>query len=131
MQAVIDLVGSHDKSFSQDPRGGPWGQSIRASEAFSKSYSLLECEQYIATVTSMYCGLIDRDTAPGAEPEDLIELKIPTLIVPGNDNFHATSAARYLHECLNGSEYWDMPADDQTEENTPTRLLKFLDDVAN
>ena len=50
-------------------------------------------------------------------------------IVPGNDDFHATSAARYLHECLNGSEYWDMPVDDQTEDNAPDRLLAFLEGV--
>ena len=70
--------------------------------------------------------MIDRDTAPGAEPEDLLNLEIPSLIVPGNDDFHATSAARYLHECLTGSEYWDIPVDDQTEENAPQRVLDFL-----
>ena len=78
----------------------------------------------------MYRGLIDRDTAPGAEPEDLIALNIPSLIVPGNDSFHATSAAHYLHECLDGSEFWDMPVDDQTEENAPARVLAFLDSVS-
>ena len=82
------------------------------------------------TVTAMYLGLIDRDTAPGAEPEDLMTLKIPSLILPGNDDSHATSAARYLHECLNGSEYWDVPIGHQTEENTPKRVLSFLNSVA-
>ena len=51
----------------------------------------------------MYLGLFDRDAAPGAEPDDLLELDIPTLIVPGDDAAHATSAARYLHECIGGS----------------------------
>jgi hypothetical protein len=78
----------------------------------------------------MYRGLIDRDTSPGAEPEELINLNIPSLIVPGNDDFHATSAARYLHECLGGSEYWDIAVDQQTEENAPKRVLGFLDSVA-
>jgi hypothetical protein len=40
---------------------------------------------------------------------------------------HATSAARYLEECLPQSEYWDIQPDDQTEENVPVRLLAFLD----
>ncbi len=78
----------------------------------------------------MYRGLFDRDTSPGAEPEELLNLNIPSLIVPGNDEFHATSAARYLHECLDGSEYWDMPVGDQTEDNAPARVIEFLEGVA-
>jgi len=130
LQGVVDLVRSHDKSFSQDPRGGPWGQPIRNADAFARSYAALDRARYLLTVTAMYRGLIDRDTAPGAEPEDLMALAVPCLIVPGNDDFHATSAARYLHECLTGSEYWDVPVDRQTAENTPQRVLDFLDNVA-
>ena len=129
LQAVVDLVNSHDKNFSQDPRGGPWGQPIRNAQEFAKSYAALDKAQYLLTVTAMYRGLIDRDTAPGAEPEDLMNLDIPSLIVPGNDDFHATSAARYLQECLSGSEYWDVPVDQQTEENAPKRVLDFLDGI--
>ena len=75
----------------------------------------------------MASTLLDRDTAPGAEPEDLLRLDIPTLVVPGHDASHATSAARYLEECIPGAEYWDMPATEQTEANAPQRLLEFLD----
>ena len=131
LKAVIDLVRSHDRNFSADPRGGPWGQPIRNSEAFAEAYAGLDKAQYLLTVTALFRGLIDRDTAPGAEPEELMTLNIPCLIVPGNDDFHATSAARYLQECLNGSEYWDMPVDDQMEENAPKRVLDFLDSIAD
>lgn len=74
--------------------------------------------------------MFDRDTAPGAEPEDLLRLDIPVLIVPGRDKTHATSAARYLEECLSRSEYWDVAVPDQTEETAPARLLEFLDGVS-
>ena len=63
-------------------------------------------------------ALFDRDTSPGAEPEDLLRLDIPTLIIPGHDASHATSAARYLEECLPGAQYWDIPADEQKEHET-------------
>ena len=129
LQAVVDLVLSHDKNFSADPRGGPWGQSIRNSEDFANAYVTIDKAHYLLTVAAMVRRLIDRDTAPGAEPEDLMILDIPSLIVPGNDDAHATSAARYLHECLNGSEYWDVPVDEQTEDNAPNRVLNFLDGV--
>lgn len=126
LQAVVDLVRSHDKNFSADPRGGPWGDPIRNSDAFAAAYAALDPARYMLTATGMYRGLLDRDTAPGAEPEDLLALDIPTLIVPGADASHATSAARYLEECIAGAEYWDVAPGDQTEETAPARLLDFL-----
>lgn len=131
LDGVVELVKSHDKNFSADPRGGPWGQPIRNSADFAKQYAALDNAQYRLTVTAMVRGLFDRDTSPGAEPEELLNLDIPTLIVPGNDDFHATSAARYLHECLGGSDYWDMPVDDQTEDNAPAKVIEFLDGVGS
>ncbi len=77
LQAVVDLVRSHDKNFSADPRGGPWGQPIRNSTDFADRYANLEVSHYLLTVTGMVRGLIDRDTAPGAEPEDLMQLDHP------------------------------------------------------
>ena len=103
---------------------------IRNSPSFAEAYAALDKAGYLLTVTALYRGLIDRDTAPGAEPEDLMTLDIPSLIVPGSDAFHATSAARYLQECLSGSEYWDLPVDEQNAENAPQRVLDFLGNVA-
>lgn len=131
LQAVVDLVNSHDKNFSGDPCGGPWGQPIRNSNDFATAYAALDLKIYVQIVTAMYRGLIDRDTAPGADPEALLALDVPALIVPGDDNFHATSAARYLHECLEGSNYWDVPVGQQTEDNAPARVLEFLDGVGS
>jgi hypothetical protein len=56
-------------------------------------------------------------------------LNIPALIVPGRDPSHATSAARYIEECLPKSEYWDVPVEGQTQETVPRRLLDFLKSV--
>ena len=131
LQGVVKLVCGHDKNFSADPRGGPWSQSIRQSDSFAKAYGELKQAEYLDIVTSMYLDLFDRDTAPGAAPEDLLMLDIPSLIVPGNDDAHATSAARYLHECLSNSEYWDIPVAAQTEDNAPARILEFLDSVTH
>ena len=71
--------------------------------------------------------LFDRDTVPGAEPEDLLQLDVPALIVPGQDESHAPSAARYLQECLPRAEYWDVPVAEQTAQTAPPRILEFLD----
>ncbi|HMF93239.1 MAG TPA: hypothetical protein VKE96_03060 [Vicinamibacterales bacterium] len=49
--------------------------------------------------------------------------------MPGRDASHATSAARYLEECLPNAQYWDVPVEEQTERNAPERLLTFLNSV--
>ena len=53
-------------------------------------------------------------------------MEVPALIVPGRDKTHATSAARYLEECLPRAEYWDVAVADQTGATVPPRLLEFL-----
>ncbi len=123
---VVALVQKDGKPFSADPRGGPWASVIAHDPAFTERYVKQNVEQYKLIVAGMVRTLFDRDTAPGAEPEDLMRLDIPALIVPGKDASHATSAARYLEECLPRSEYWDVSVADQTEERSAARLLEFL-----
>lgn len=129
LDGVVSLVAAEGKPFNQDPRVGPWASVIRRDPAFAHAYARADVEQYTLLVTAMGQTLFDRDTAPGAEPEDLLRLDIPALIVPGRDKSHATSAARYLEECLPRAEYWDVAVADQTAETAPGRLLQFLDGV--
>jgi pimeloyl-ACP methyl ester carboxylesterase len=127
LEEVAALVAKEGKPFGADPRGGPWASVIRRDPAFAEAYAGQDVERYRLIVTGMMRALFDRDTAPGAEPEDLMRLDIPALIVPGRDASHATSAARYLEECLARAEYWDVPVAGQTEDTTPARILAFLD----
>jgi pimeloyl-ACP methyl ester carboxylesterase len=127
LAGVVALARSQDLGFTKDPRVGPWATVIRTDEAFADEYVALDVERYLSTVAGIARVMYDRDTVPGAEPEDLLDLDVPALIVPGQDASHATSAARYLEECLPHAEYWDMPVTDQTAENAPARVLEFLD----
>jgi pimeloyl-ACP methyl ester carboxylesterase len=126
LEAVAALARSGEKSFGEDPRGGPWVSVIRRDAAFAETFVKQNPDRYSLLVAGMARALLDRDTAPGAEPEELLRLDIPALVVPGHDATHATSAARYLEECLPKSQYWDVPVDSQTEANAPARLLEFL-----
>ena len=130
LEAVVALVAKDGKPFGADPRGGPWASVIKADPAFAAAYAKQNVDAYKLIVAGTARTLFDRDTAPGAEPEDLLRLDIPALFVPGHDANHATSAARYLQECLPMSEYWDVPVAGQTEETAPVRVLQFLDRVS-
>jgi hypothetical protein len=123
----VALVGREGKHFGADPRGGPWASVIKNDPAFAAAYAQLDVGTYKVTVAGIARTLFDRDTAPGAEPEDLMRLDIPALVIPGHDDSHATSAARYVEECLPRAEYWDVMPPDQTPDNTPQRILAFLD----
>jgi pimeloyl-ACP methyl ester carboxylesterase len=129
LASVVELARSHDKGFTQDPRVGPWVTAIRTDEAFAPAYEQWDVERYSTLVSGMVRLFFDRDTVPGAEPEDLMLLDVPALIVPGQDTSHATSAARYLQECLPRVDYWDVPVSEQTEATAPARVLEFLDSV--
>jgi pimeloyl-ACP methyl ester carboxylesterase len=129
LEPVVTLARSSTRSFGEDPRGGPWVSLLRRDGAFADEYMRQNVERYLLLVTGMARTLLDRDTAPGAEPEDMLRLHIPALIVPGRDASHATSAARYLEECLPGAQYWDVPPDEQTEANAPARILAFVNGV--
>jgi pimeloyl-ACP methyl ester carboxylesterase len=127
LDAVVALVTKDGKPFGSDPRGGPWASVLKHDRAFAEAYVKQDVERYKHVVAGMGRTMFDRDTAPGAEPEDLLRLDIPALIVPGQDASHATSAARYLQECLPRSEYWDVPVAGQTEASAAPRLMQFLD----
>ena len=130
LAAVLALARSSSKGFGEDPRGGPWVSVLRHDAAFAAAYVAQDVERYKLSVGGMVRALLDRDTAPGAEPEQLLQLDIPTLVVPGRDASHATSAARYLEECLPRAEYWDALPAEQTEASAPAQLLQFLASVA-
>ena len=127
--AVVALANSHDKGFTHDPRVGPWVSVLRRDPAFADTYAQADPDRYQVLVGGMARLLFDRDTVPGPEPEDLMRLDVPALVVPGQDDSHATSAARYLQECLPRAEYWDVPVPEQTEQTAPARVLQFLDAV--
>jgi len=126
LAAVVSLVSKDGKPFNADPRGGPWASVLKRDQEFADAYANMDVDRYKLIVVGLGRSLFDRDTAPGAEPEDLLRLDIPAFVVPGRDASHATSAARYLEECLPRAEYWDVPVDGQTEDTVPARLLAFL-----
>jgi pimeloyl-ACP methyl ester carboxylesterase len=126
LAAVVELARGSEHTFAQDPRVGPWASVVRIDATFADDYARRDTAAYVALVDEMAQALFDRDTVPGPAPEWLMELEVPALVVPGRDPSHATSAARYLEECLPQSEYWDVPPEEPTEETAPARVLRFL-----
>jgi len=130
LTAVVALARDEGKTFGADPRVGPWAVTVRNDEAFAQAYVKCTDDYYEAVVGKMGGNLFHSETAPGPESRELMRLDVPTLIVPGRDESHATSAARHLEECIPGAQYWDAPPEAQTAEAAAPRLLEFLDSAS-
>ena len=83
-------------SFWQDPEAGPWASAIVRDPAFADSFQTQDLDHYLGVIAASAQGLFSRDTPPGAEPEELLGIKAPALVIPGDDPAHATSGAHYL-----------------------------------
>jgi pimeloyl-ACP methyl ester carboxylesterase len=113
------------KTFWQDPEAGPWASVIERDERFAASFIARDLERYLGIITTTGRSLFDRDTVTGAEPEELMGVKAPALIVPGDDPSHATSAAHYLRECMPNAEFWNVMPPEQTTRKVCDRVLEF------
>lgn len=49
----------------------------------------------------------------GFTEEQLGSIKVPTLVVPGNDNTHSSNSGRIAHQMIKGSELHELPITDQ------------------
>ena len=127
LAAVVQLAASTTDGFSKDPRLGPWVAPLRTDPAFAEAYVACDPARYDVLVEATARTLFDRDTVPGLEPEDLMQLDVPALIIPGEDASHAPSAARYLQECLSSHDYWAAPVAQQTPPAVQARVRDFLD----
>jgi len=113
------------KSFWMDPDAGPWASVIVRDKEFSERFASQDPERYLGIIATSGRSLFDRDTATGAEPEEVMGIRAPALIIPGDDPSHATSGAHYLRELLPKSEFWNVMPPEQTTQKICDRILGF------
>lgn len=124
LKAVIERAQT-GKSFWSDPEAGPWASVIARGSRFAEKFAAQDLERYLGLILTSGRGLFDRDTATGAEPEEVMGIKAPALIVPGDDPSHATSAAHYLRECLPKNEFWNVMPPQQSTRKVCDQILEF------
>ena len=113
------------KSFWMDPESGPWATAIARDSGFADRFAAQSLERYLGIILTSGRSLFDRDTAPGAEPEEVMGVTAPALIIPGDDPSHATSGAHYLRELLPKADFWNVMPPDQTTQQVCDRILEF------
>ncbi|RZO36479.1 MAG: hypothetical protein EVA87_09150 [Rhodospirillaceae bacterium] len=58
----------------------------------------------------------------GVTDEELNSLTMPTIVIPGNDNTHASASGKAAHERIPGSEIYDLGLEDED-----VALIPYLD----
>jgi hypothetical protein len=110
-----------------DDRAGPWASVIAHDEAFASQIAGVAVDEYVSVLEQSRDALFPpTHEAPGATPEQLRALDVPVFIAPGDDQFHAPSAAEYLAGLLPRAEKW-VPAAEQNGEALIAQLVSFLD----
>jgi pimeloyl-ACP methyl ester carboxylesterase len=113
------------KSFWLDPEAGPWASVIERDKSFAEKFLHQDLERYLGIVITTGRSMFDRDTATGAEPEEVLGIKAPSLIIPGDDPSHATSGAHYLRELLPQTDFWNVMPPEQTTQKICERIVDF------
>ena len=124
IDGVVDRA-SKGTTFWTDPESGPWASVIARDRAFAERFAAEDPERYMGIIATSGPDLFDRDTATGATAEEVMGIKAPAVIMPGDDPSHATSGAHYLRECLPNGEFWNVMPPEQTTENVCDRALEF------
>lgn len=124
LKGIIDRARSGN-SFWMDPEAGPWASVIARDQEFAERFASQDLDRYLGIIATSGRSLFDRDTATGAEPEEVMGVKAPSLIIPGDDPSHATSGAHYLRELLPHSDFWNVMPPEQTTQKICDRILEF------
>jgi pimeloyl-ACP methyl ester carboxylesterase len=124
LSGVIERARQH-KSFWNDPEAGPWASVIARDASFAQRFAGQNLDRYLGVIVTSGRSLFDRDTATGAEPEEILGIHCHSLVIPGDDVSHATSAAHYLRECLPTAEFWNVMPPEQTTRTVCERILQF------
>lgn len=74
----------------------------------------MEAAEYIAVMKrlmELFVAGVDYPVL-GIPEDDVRGIKAPTMIIPGNDNTHASASGRVAHEMIPGSEIHQLPIED-------------------
>ena len=124
LQGAVDAA-REKPGFWAEPKGGLWSAVLAHDEEFAAGFVKQDLDRYMALSELNARTLFDRDTAAGAEPEELVAMKLPSLIIPGNDPAHRLSAAHYLNELLPQVEFWNVMPPEQAPELVAEQLVEF------
>ena len=99
LPAVVERA-RQSSMFWSDPEAGPWSSVIASDESFARSYVRQDLEHYLQVVAQSRDQLFSDIMTSGVTGSELMTMRIPAFIMPGDDALHSTSSAHVLRELI-------------------------------
>jgi pimeloyl-ACP methyl ester carboxylesterase len=92
-----------------------WKERIEANPANGKYLAQLPAQQFINVLTRWMEIFLAGVNLPvmGVTEEELRSIKVPTLVIPGNDKVHSSTSGLAAHRLIPGSTLHQLPVSDQ------------------
>jgi pimeloyl-ACP methyl ester carboxylesterase len=92
-----------------------WKERIAANPATRDYLMAMAPEKFIAVLTRWNEIFAAGGKYPvmGVTEDELKSIKVPTVIIPGNDKTHSSASALFAHNAIPGSELHRLPIEDQ------------------
>jgi pimeloyl-ACP methyl ester carboxylesterase len=90
-------------------------ERIKANAASGDTLMAMDPDEFIDIMSRLRELFVAGANLPvmGATPEELAQIKAPSIVIPGNDNTHASTSGLAAHELIPGSELHQLPIEDQ------------------
>lgn len=90
-------------------------ERIKANPASGETLMTMDPDHFIGIMSRLRELFVAGADLPvmGATPEELAMIKAPAIVIPGNDNTHASASGLAAHEQIPGSELHLLPIEDQ------------------
>ena len=92
-----------------------WRERIAANPRTGDYLRKLPPEQFIKVLSNWLKIFVAGKDLPvwGVTEQELGSIKAPTIVIPGNDNTHASTSGIAAHRLIPGSELYRLPIEDQ------------------
>jgi pimeloyl-ACP methyl ester carboxylesterase len=92
-----------------------YAERIAANPKNRERLMAIEPQRFIAVMTRWRDLFVAGANLPvlGVTEAELATIKVPTIIIPGNDQTHASTSGRIAHEMIKGSVLHQLPVEDQ------------------
>ncbi len=90
-------------------------ERIAANPANRERLMKMDPKRYIQVMTRWRDNFVAGAHLPvmGVSEKELASIKVPTLVIPGNDKTHSSESGRTAHRSIRGSELHELPIQDQ------------------
>jgi pimeloyl-ACP methyl ester carboxylesterase len=123
--AAAAARGPAGKNFWLDPEAGPWASQNASDPAFTAAYVKHDVAKYLDICAQSRDALYGDTMPSGVSGAQLMTIQTPSLILPGADASHATSAAWAMKELMPNAEFWNVLPPHQNGVNVLAALLDF------